>query len=60
MVRAYGVDAVLVRDGFPEPGPDLIAAPTALDMDELAHGFQAKYIKKRNRPGYSEVSGSSS
>ena len=60
VVRAYGIDAVLVRGDLPELGPDLIAALTALDMDELAHGVQTKDNKESNRPGYSEVPGSSS
>ena len=50
---------MLVRDDLPELGPDLIVALTALDMDELAYGIQAKDIKKRNRPQHSEVSSSS-
>ena len=56
VLRAHVVDAVLVRDGVPGLGLDL----TALDMDELTHGTQAKDNKERNRPRYSEVSGSSS
>ena len=39
MIRAYEVDAVLVRDDLPELGIDVIAALTALDMDELARWF---------------------
>ena len=57
VVRAYGVDAVLVRDDLPELGPDLIVALTVLDMDELAHDFRAKDNKERIRPGYLEVLG---
>ena len=60
VIRACGVDAALVRDDVPELGIDVNVALTALDMDELAYGTQAKDIKKRNRLGYSEVSGSSS
>ena len=48
VVRAYGVDAVLIRDDLPELDPDLIAARTALDIDELAHGFQAKDNREKN------------
>ena len=44
VVRARGVDAVLIRDDLPELGPDLIATLTTLDVDELAHGFQAKEL----------------
>ena len=44
VVRAHGVDAVLIRDDLPELGPDLIATLTTLDVDELAHGFQAREL----------------
>ena len=38
VVRARGVDAVLVGDDLPELGADLVAALAALDVDDLAHG----------------------
>ena len=38
MVRARGVDAVLVGDDLPELGADLVAALASLDVDDLAHG----------------------
>ena len=51
VVRACGVDAVLVREDLPELGIDVIAAPTALDMDELAYCTQAKNVKREIGPG---------
>ena len=38
VVGASGVDAVLVRDDFPELGADLVAALAGLDVNEFAHG----------------------
>ena len=37
VVRAGGVDAVLIGDNLPELGADLVAALAGLDVNELAH-----------------------
>ena len=39
MVGACGVNAVLVRDNFPELRSDLVTALAALDVNELTHGW---------------------
>jgi len=38
MVRARGVNAVLVGDDLPELGADLVAALATLDVDDLTLG----------------------
>jgi len=38
VVRAGGVDTVLVGDDLPELGTDLVAALACLAVDDLAHG----------------------
>eukprot|EP00760_Papus_ankaliazontas_P025007 PhM_4_TR2455/c1_g1_i1/m.64634 len=45
LVRAGGVDAVLVGDDLPELGADLVAALTALDGDDFAHGCLKKVLR---------------
>ena len=40
VVRARGVDAVLVGDDLPELGADLVAALASLDVDDLTHGYE--------------------
>jgi hypothetical protein len=39
MVRACRIDAMFVRNYFPELCPDLIPALATLDVHKLAHGF---------------------
>jgi hypothetical protein len=37
VVRAGGVDAVLVGDDLPELGTDLVTALAGLDVDDFSH-----------------------
>jgi hypothetical protein len=39
MVGTSGIDAMLVRDDFPEFGTDLVTALAALNVNDLTHGF---------------------
>ena len=38
MVRARGVDAVLIAHNLPKLGTNLVAALAALNVDDLTHG----------------------
>merc|ERR1719319_1143174 len=38
VVRARGVNAVLIGNNFPELGADLVSALSGLDVDDFAHG----------------------
>ena len=40
VVRAGGVDSVLIGDDLPELGTNLVTALTALDVDDLSHAFK--------------------
>ena len=40
MISSRGVNAVLVRNDFPELRTNLISALATLDVHELAHGSQ--------------------
>ena len=44
VVGARGVNAVLVSNHFPELGSDLVAALTALDVDDLSHGVKVGWL----------------
>mmetsp|Transcript_13666 Transcript_13666/g.19951 ORF Transcript_13666/g.19951 Transcript_13666/m.19951 type:complete len:499 (-) Transcript_13666:33-1529(-) len=48
VVGAGRVDAVLVRDDFPELGADLVAALAALNVNEFAHCGGGSCLEKRN------------
>jgi hypothetical protein len=43
VVGAGRVNAVFVRDDFPELGTDLVTALTSLDMDDFSHGYVYKF-----------------
>lgn len=49
MEGACGVNAVLIRDNFPELGADLVAALAGLDVDNLTprEGRREKEIQSR-------------
>ena len=40
VVRAGGVDSVLIGDDLPELGTNLVSALTALNVDDLSHAFK--------------------
>jgi len=39
LVRTSRVNAVLVRDDFPELGPDLVTTLSGLDVNDFSHAF---------------------
>jgi len=49
MVCASWVNAMLIRDDFPELGTNLVAALTTLDVNKLAHGSQVVSIDNKRK-----------